>query len=266
VLKILIPHTWTFTSRLSRSKNQTLKRIIARGFNFYGTGHDYTSLDDVSVYIDSNVNPAPYYGSKYSNTSNFVIDGNVNTKTNILSTEIRHGFSMTLNSIPHYGSITYSDGLSATLSFVLVDTDNENTIDITDSVRVYNGLTDCDNEIPKTIYINTWDCKYANQVYLDFSNLDLSDYELYTQTMTLINIYANVSVSSSTDYGNQNNILAWQLDLSNVNIGHLASDNLLIGNWKLVTGSNGNLLLQFKKDSDSNWITMQEINSPLTQC
>ena len=230
------------------------EEILTRGFYFWGTSeNNYRCLEDFTHYYD-NLRP-----STEQMTSNFVIDY-LNQKYHILSTEFRQGISMTTDSIPHYYDATEVN-LKAKLSFKLANiNDEEDTIDITCHVDVYDGIGHCAQKIcNKTLVINTWNDASENEVFLDFSRLNFQDYDpVYRIVHVMACVKSQNGYCSPTDYNNEE-VLAWKLNFENASIAqYQPADQFNIGNWRMITGSDGKLLLQFKYSSnDCHWRTVQ---------
>ena len=243
------------------------KETNQRQITFSGIDNEFQYLTDTVTYADSNI------VSNEISTSNITNITSVQLKTGIMSKEIRHGFTMSTNSIEH--NINGSNVATvANLSFKLASTANvANTIPITHLVNVYDGNLTTSQLIPsKSITIDDYSNQLlqntANIVYLDFNDVDFNHYG--SQSYTLLNVYANIRSNidpSVSDYGNHNNLLVWQLDFSDVSINYVGSlDYLIVGNWRFITNSDGTLLLQYKNNYEDSWTTKSCVSNLINNC
>lgn len=193
---------------------------------------------DKLIYTDSNLISSETITSSYSNLSAIPENSNIMTK------QARHWISITSNSIPHTMGVISS--LEAELNFKLYSSGTET--DVTEQVMIYDSNKENGNLL-STIPVN------GTKAYIDVSNVDFSS---TTQSSgRIINIYGNITSSGvNSDYSDiPENILLLSLNYANATVDAGSSqDNIIIGNWKIITGPDESLLFQYKHKSTDTWV------------
>lgn len=216
------------------------EELDTRALNFYFM--DY--LNDVvscSTFTDE-ISP-----STQLQTTTFNLEGTITSKTDILSKEFRQGLSLTTSSIPHSNDGT-EETLTGSLEFYLGNSSVSKIFNVTNLVNIFDITGDSLSNI--TLDNTEFGDPYSNTVYLDFSNVSINSENC------VISVYATFTSDNDIDYSGFLNekVEIATFNFSNSNLQNSPGfDNILVGNWRIITGPDSKLLFEYKRFVGDSW-------------